>query len=124
MRVYCHRFDEPWPADAEVIQRVAVKVCRRQGAAVDLVLERTSQARSQFVFTQVRGRDAIFWQTQRTAKSANPGARVPRGRELRGTVSIIVDSRERYPYRFAHVEVDRQRAALPAGDYGICGTGG
>lgn len=96
-RVYCHRFEEPWPADAEVIESEPVRLCRRRGAAVDLVLERGSQARSQFVFTQVRGRNAIFWQTQRTAKAANPGARVPRGRALREPLAVLVDTRERIP---------------------------
>jgi hypothetical protein len=118
-RVYCHRFEDPWPADAEVIEREPVRLCRRRGAAVDLVLERRSRSRSQFVFTQVRGRDAIFWQTQRTARSANPGARVPRRRELREPLTVVVDTRERYPYRFADLPVERVRAALPAGDYGV-----
>jgi hypothetical protein len=118
-RVYCHRFEESWPADAEVIEREPVRLCRRRGAAVDLVLERGSRARSQFVFTQVRGRDAIFWQTQRTAKSANPGARVPRARALSEPLAVLVDTRERYPYRFATLPVERRREALPAGDYGV-----
>jgi S1-C subfamily serine protease len=30
------------------------------------------------VFTEVRGRPAIFWQTQKTARAANPGGWVPR----------------------------------------------
>jgi hypothetical protein len=118
-RVYCHRFDEPWPAGAELIEREPVRLCRRRGAAVDLVLARGSRARSQFVFTQVRGRDAIFWRTQRTARSANPGARVPRRRALRAPLAVVVDTRERYPYRFANLAVERRREALPAGDYGV-----
>lgn len=77
-------------------------------------------ARSQFVFTEVRGRPAIFWQTQRTARSANPGGRVPRARAIVGTITIFVDTRERSPYRFAaRRDVVVQRHALPAGDYGV-----
>jgi hypothetical protein len=123
-RVYCHRFEEPWPADAVIIEHEPVRACRRRGVAVDLVLARRQRSRSQFVFTQVRGRDAIFWQTQKTARAANPAARVPRGRELKGPVAIVVDSRERYPYRFAHVDVECHREALPAGDYGVRGEDG
>lgn len=123
-RVYCHAFDEPWPDDAEVLEREPVSLCRRRGPAVDLVLDRSARARSQFVFTQVRGRRAIFWQTQKTARSANPGARVPRSRALREPLTIAVDSRERYPYRFATLSVERQREALPAGDYGVRDSGG
>jgi hypothetical protein len=118
-RVYCHRFEEAWPSDAEVIEREPVRLCRRRGAAVDLLLGRGSHARSQFIFTQVRGRDAIFWQTQRTAKAANPGARVPRGRALREPLAVLVDTRERYPYRFATLPVRIEHEALPAGDYGV-----
>jgi hypothetical protein len=118
-RVYCHRYEEAWPAEAEVIEREPVRLCRRRGAAVDLVLERGARSRSQFIFTQVRGRSAIFWQTQKTAKAANPGARVPRGRALRGSLAILVDTRERYPYRFDGLPVERRREALPAGDYGV-----
>ena len=76
-------------------------LCRRRGAALDLVLDRPRLARSQFVFTQIKGREAIFWQTQKTARAANPGARIPRRRALPDTPSIVVDTRERYPYKFA-----------------------
>jgi hypothetical protein len=118
-RVYCHRFEEPWPDDAEVVDEAPVLVCRRHGAAVDLVLDRPRQARSQFVFTEVRGREAIFWQTQKTARAANPGGRIPRRRTLAGPVTITVDTRERYPYRFAHHGAATVRAAVAAGDYAI-----
>ena len=53
-RVYCHRFEEAWPADAEIVEQTAALLCRRRGAAIDLVLDRPRQARSQFVFTQVK----------------------------------------------------------------------
>jgi hypothetical protein len=46
--------------------------------AIDLVLDRPRLARSQFVYTQVKGREAIFWQSQKTARAANPGGRIPR----------------------------------------------
>ena len=93
--------------------------CRRRGAAIDLVLDRPRLARSQFVFTEVKGRPAIFWQTQKTAQAANPGGRIPRRRSLEGTFTIAVDTRERYPYRFATQGAETVRAALPAGDYAV-----
>ncbi len=118
-RVYCHPFEEAWPQDAEIIEQTPVRLCRRRGAAIDLVLDRPRLARSQFVFTQVRGREAIFWQTQKTARAANPGARIPRRRTLPGPVRITVDSRERYPYRFTNHATETTRIALAAGDYAI-----
>lgn len=51
-RLYCHRF-EGWPEDADIIDVVPVALCRRRGAAIDLVLDRPRLARSQFVFTVV-----------------------------------------------------------------------
>jgi ERCC4 domain len=118
-RVYCHRFEEPWPEDAEIVDEAAALVCRQRGPAVDLVLDRPRQARSQFVFTQVKGREAIFWQTQKTARAVNPGGRVPRRRTLAEPVTITVDTRERYPYRFAQQGAATVRETVAAGDYAI-----
>ncbi|MGI8775130.1 MAG: ERCC4 domain-containing protein [Actinomycetota bacterium] len=70
------------------------------------------------MFTEVRGRPAIFWQTQKTVRSANPGARVPRRRSIR-ELHIVIDTRERYPFRFSSREVTTSRAALVAGDYAV-----
>ena len=81
-RVYCHRFDAEWPDPADILEDVAIVLCRRRGAAVDLVLDRPQQSRSQFVFTQSRGRSMIFWQTRASAMKANPGGRVPQRRAL------------------------------------------
>jgi len=118
-RVYCHRFEEPWPADVEIVEQTPVLLCRRRGAAIDLVLDGPRQARSQFVFTEVKGREAIFWQTQKTARAANPGGRIPRQRTLTDPVTITVDTRERYPYRFARQSAVTVRATVSAGDYAV-----
>lgn len=118
-RVYCHPFDGEWPATAEIVDEAEVIYCRRRGPAIDLVLARPRQSRSQFVFTEVRGRPAIFWQTQKAARGSSPGARIPRRRALPEGFSIVIDTRERYPYRFAGRNVTTERRALPAGDYGV-----
>jgi hypothetical protein len=123
-RVYCHPLEQ-WPADAEILEQVAVRQCRRRGVAIDLVLDRARENRSQIVFTQPNagragGRPMIFWQTARTARRARPGQRVParRASDL-ATLTIIVDTRERYPYRFAGRPVQCERDALRAGDYAV-----
>src|SRR6266508_1823895 len=123
-RVYCHRFEGAWLKGAETVDETAVVLCRRRGAAIDLVLDRPRLARSQFVFTQVKGREAIFWQTQKTARTANPGGRIPRRRTLTDAVTIAVDTRERYPYRFAQQGAETVRATVPAGDYAAQTTDG
>ncbi len=119
-KVYCHRVDE-WPDDVEIIERVKVRSCVRRGAAIDLVLDRGRENRSQLVMTHVRGgRQAIFWQTARTAKQARPAVAVPHARAsgLR-ELEIVVDSHERYAFTFADQQVSTRKGALPAGDYGV-----
>ena len=116
-KVYCHRA-EGWPADPEIVERVPVRSCIRRGAAVDLVLERGRENRSQIVFTRIRGgREAIFWQSARTARQARPNVGVPRARSAAGRLTIVVDVHERYPWKFTHQQADTVRRALPAGDY-------
>ena len=115
-RVFCAQDATGWDRAAEQLEDVPVLLCRRRGAAIDLVLDRPSLARSQFVFTQARGRPAIWWQTQKTAQAANPGARIPRGRSA-GALTIAIDTREKYGWKFADRELGIERRALPAGDY-------
>jgi hypothetical protein len=118
-KVYCHRAEE-WPEQAEVVERVPVRACVQRGASIDLVLDRQRESRSQIVFTRVRGRDAIFWQSPRTAKQARPAVDLPTARAFgQAELEIVVDSHERYPYRFAHQQATTVRQALPAGDYGV-----
>ena len=118
-RVYCHAYEEEWTDAIEIVEEVPVLLCRRRGGAIDLLLDRPRLARSQFVFTRIKGREAIFWQTQKTAKAANPGGRIPRRRTLTGPVTITVDTRERYPYKFPHHGAEIVRATVAAGDYAI-----
>ena len=124
--VYCHPADGGWPRGAELVEQVPVRSCRRRGGAIDLVLDRPREHRSQLVFTRVRGRQVIFWQSARTARAARPGVRVP-GRRAGGleALTILVDTRERYPWRFGRQQaVSTERRTLPAGDYAVEAPGG
>jgi hypothetical protein len=115
-RVFCAQDATGWDQAAGLLEDVPVLLCRRRGAAIDLVLDRPSLSRSQFVFTQARGRPAIWWQTQKTAQAANPGARIPRGRSA-GALTIAIDTREKYGWKFAYRALVIEHRALPAGDY-------
>jgi hypothetical protein len=120
-RVFCARVGGGWPREAEVVEEVEVVLCRRRGVAIDLVLDRPRENRSQFVFTTLpSGREGIFWQTRKVVTTARPGARIP-GRRASGIseLAIVVDTRERYPYRFAHQKAIVERSALEAGDYAV-----
>ena len=123
-KVYCHRA-ERWPEDPQIVERIPVRSCERRGVAIDLVLDRPRENRSQLVFTRIQGgREGIFWQSARTTRQARPGIRVPRRRAADlAHLTILVDSRERYPYKFAHQQASTERQALPAGDYGIAHDG-
>jgi hypothetical protein len=119
-KVYCHRVDH-WPTEAEIVQRVPVRSCVRRGAAIDLVLDRGKESRSQFVITAVKGgRQAIFWQTSRTAKQARPRVPGPTARaQGLADLDIVVDSGERYAWTFSDHQVTTRRERLPVGDYGV-----
>lgn len=121
-KVFCHP-SEDWATasfDAlDIIERVPVRDCVRRGAAIDLVLDRGRENRSQFVFAKARGRDVIFWQTARTSKQARPSVQVPTRRAAGQHLDIVVDSHERYAWKFTEQQATTSKAALIAGDYGI-----
>ncbi len=119
--LYCHPIPiSDWPLEPEVVEEISLLSCARRGAAIDIVADRARENRSQLVFTHARGRDMIFWQSQRTQRQARPKGTVPRAR-AHGVVDvpITIDTRERYPYQFRNRSVSTERGALPCGDYGI-----
>jgi hypothetical protein len=109
-----------WPENAEVVERIPVRSCVRRGAAIDLVLARSRENRSQIVYTKGRGRDMVFWQSPRTRKQARPNVSLPTARAAGiPDLSIVIDSHERYAYRFAGQQVHTRVAPLRCGDYGV-----
>jgi hypothetical protein len=119
--LYCYPVSvADWPEHPDVVERVPLTVCVRRGAAIDIVADRGREKRSQLVFTTARGRDACFWQSPRTRKQARPNVRTPTARAAGlADLEVVVDSHERYPYRFAGQQVSVVRRGLPAGDYGV-----
>jgi hypothetical protein len=119
-KVYCHRFEE-WSEDAEIVERVPVRSCVRRGAAVDLVLDRGRENRSQFVATTIKGgRQVIFWQTSRTAEQARPRVGVSHARAHGiADLEIVVDTKVRYAWSFSDQQAVVRRQSLPAGDYAV-----
>lgn len=117
--LYCYPVPSTeWPADADIVERVTLRSCVRRGAAIDLVLDRARENRSQLVFTTARGRQAVFWQSPRTRKQARPNVTTPKARAAGiPELEIVVDSREHYAYRFAAKPVRTLTRALPCGDY-------
>ena len=115
---------EEWPGTPDLVERVGLRSCVRRGAAIDLVLDRGRENRSQIVFTKARGRDAVFWQSPRTRKQARPNVTTPTARAAGiADLEITVDSHERYAYRFGGRQVRTVKRALPCGDYGLVADG-
>lgn len=118
-KVYCYRHDQPWDDDAEIVEEVPLRSVTRRGAAIDVVADRTREARSQFVLTRARGREMIFWQSPRVAKAARPNVDLPTARAAGlADLEIVVDTRERYAWPFTHQQATTRKATLPIGDYG------
>ena len=123
--LYCYPVDvEEWPAEPEIVERVPLRSCVRRGAAIDLILDRARENRSQLVFTKARGRDAVFWQSPRTRKQSRPNVRTPTARAAGiPDLEIVADSHEQYPYRFGGQQVTVVKRALPCGDYAVVHAG-
>jgi hypothetical protein len=119
--LYCYPVGlDEWPPDAEIVERLPLRSCQRRGAAIDLIVQRSRENRSQLVFTTARGRDAVFWQSPRTRKQARPNVRTPTARAHGiAELQILVDAHEQYAYRFAAQQASVLRRALPCGDYGL-----
>src|SRR3954468_16097894 len=117
-KVYCHRGE--WPDDPDIVEETPVRSCVRRGVAIDLVLDRHRENRSQFVVTMLKdGREGIFWQTAKTTRKTRPGMRLPTRRSAAGVLGIVVDTRERYAWKFERQQVEITKRALIVGDYAV-----
>jgi len=117
-KIYCHRAD--WPANPEILEETPVRSCIRRGVAIDLVLDRTRENRSQFVVTTLKGgREGIFWQTRNTTRKTRPGMRLPTRRSAAGVLEIVIDTRERYAWKFERQQVSLAKRPLTVGDYAV-----
>jgi hypothetical protein len=119
--LYCYPVSlDEWSTDAVIVERLELRSCRRRGAAIDVIVQRSRENRSQLVFTTARGRDAVFWQSARTRKQARPNVRTPTAR-AQGieALQILVDAHEQYAYRFGTQQASTVQRALPCGDYGL-----
>src|SRR5262245_42282544 len=117
-KVYCHRAE--WPDEPDIVEETAVRSCVRRGVAIDLVLDRSRENRSQFVVTALKGgREGIFWQTAKTTRKTRPGMRLPTRRSAAGVLEIAVDTRERYAWKFERQQVEVVKRALAVGDYAV-----
>ncbi len=53
--IYCYPVGvDEWPGEPDLVERVPVRSCVRRGGAIDLVLDRSRESRSQIVYTKER----------------------------------------------------------------------
>ncbi len=119
-RLYCHPV-ENLSGDIEIISTCEIESAVKRGIAIDLILKRFRENRSQIIFTKLKNqREVIFWQTPKTVKSLKPGIRIPKKRASNfKSIEILVDSREIYAYKFGGKQVTCKKQLLRAGDYAI-----
>lgn len=118
--------DEEWMRPRAEIERVPVVSLKRYGKRLAVILDRPRNKRCDFLFlkkpykTKEGEYEQIFWRTQQALRERRPKVKLT----LRGAESlqILVDSAERYPWRFPGCEVER--ASLPVGDYALEGDYG
>jgi hypothetical protein len=61
----------------------------------------------------------IFWQSPKTTKHARPGVNIPTARAHGQVLEVLIDSGEKYPYRFSGQQAITSRERLPCGDYAV-----
>lgn len=118
--LYCFPVSvDEWPEDPEIVEQVEIRSCVRRGAAIDLVLDRGRENRSQLVFTTARGREAVFWQSPRTRKQARPNVtRRPHGPAGSSSWRSSSTPASATP-RFTGQQVRTVKRTLPCGDYAV-----
>ena len=134
----CVRAQDAWPgagkqifclretaADAEaeltLHEKVPVAHLSRLGRKLSLALDRPQRKRCEFLKLEKPRKDGsgtfeqIFLRTQMAVRAHKSAKRT----ELvaRGVGHVVIDSAERYPWRFPGAEISRRK--LPSGDYAL-----
>lgn len=113
-------------AKLEEVERVNIISIRRYGKRISVVLDRAKEKRCDFIFLKKKYKnkegeyEQIFWRTQKAISENRP--KVKLSTYYSGKLNIIIDSGERYPWKFPNCYVERDK--LPAGDYALKGENG
>ena len=122
--IFCLREETgDWEPPEEEIERGPVISLKRYGRRLAVVLDRPKNKRCDFLFLTKRYKnregeyEQIFWRTEKALRQNRP--KVKLSTYCSGELSIIIDSSERYPWRFPGCAVERGQ--LPVGDYALVG---
>lgn len=121
--IFCVRERELDPDEPlEPVERVPVATLTRVGRKLAVVLDRPQRKRCEFLAVEKERRDGsgtyeqVFFRTESGIRAHRSRTRV----ELRTApagLAVVIDSAERYPWRFPGASVARRRLAV--GDYGL-----
>ncbi|MFP4068067.1 MAG: ERCC4 domain-containing protein, partial [Spirochaetaceae bacterium] len=130
-QIFCLREGEPGPAadgdeapeqaGLREIDRVPITRLDRYGKQLSVILDRPRRKRCNFLFLEKRYKnkpgsyEQIFFRTQGAMQQHRSASRVQL--HGHGAYRVIVDSSERYPWKFGGVPIERR--TLPAGDYAV-----
>ncbi|MBP7495625.1 MAG: ERCC4 domain-containing protein [Spirochaetales bacterium] len=104
------------------IERVPVLSYDRFGRSIRIVLDRPTKKRCEFLILKksYKNREGsyeqIFFKTQSASEAHKSRSRVALG-TAKTTLTIVIDSAERYPWKFPKAQIERRK--LPAGDYAL-----
>lgn len=128
-QIFCLREGDGEDADADgfdpsefpIIERVPVTRLERYGKQLSVILDRPRRKRCNFLFLSKNYKnkpgsyEQIFFRTQSGMQQHRSASRVKL--QGRGAYRVVIDSAERYPWRFGSTETERR--TLPAGDYAV-----
>ncbi len=113
--------------DDEPEESCFIKKLGRYGKKLNIVLDRKTKKRCWFLFIKKEYKtkpgqyyEQIFWITRSSAVKKRPGAYIPKVKQDI-FCTIVIDKRERYPYKFGYAEVKKEN--LPVGDYALIKEG-
>lgn len=121
-QVFCLREElREWPPPLEEVERVPVVSLKRYGKRLVVVLDRGRNKRCDLLFlkrpykTREGEYEQIFWRTQQALRGRRP--RVKLTTYGSPDLHVIIDSREKYAWKFGGSVVERGK--LPVGDYAL-----
>lgn len=122
-QIFCLRERELDPAEPlEPVERVPVAQLTRVGRKLALVLDRPSRKRCELLAVEKPRRDGtgtyeqVFFRTESGIRAHRSRTRLELG-PAPAALTIVVDSGERYPWRFPEAAVERRKLAV--GDYAL-----
>jgi hypothetical protein len=126
-QVFCLREETLEPDEAlEELERVPILQLERVGRKLTVVLDRGTRKRCEFLTVRREKKDGsgsyeqVFFRTESGIRAHRSRTRV----ELRPepvALDVVVDSTERYPWRFPGATITRRK--LPVGDYALLDGG-